>query len=40
MTPEQQYLYEERWAIRHFDGGQPEAEAKAAAMEEVERETK
>lgn len=25
MTPEQQYLYEERWSIRHFDGGQPEA---------------
>lgn len=35
LTPEQRYLYEERWAIRHFDGGQSDAEAKAAALAEV-----
>jgi len=29
------YRYEERWAIRHFDGGMSEADARAAALAEV-----
>ena len=36
MSPEQRYLYEERWAILHFEAGLPEAEAKAKALIEVQ----
>ncbi len=35
LTPEQRYLYEERWAIKCFDGHQPEHVAKAAALAEI-----
>lgn len=29
------YLYEERWAIMHFDGGMNEVAAKDAALREI-----